>query len=49
MTLLKVHVIIIYDVDIFTKYETLFETVLPITYQFKTKMPRKNRKCVVYL
>ena len=33
-------------------YETLFEkvkTILPTTYQIKTKMPEKNRKCLVYL
>ena len=33
-------------------HETLFEnviTVLPITYQNKTKMPGKNRECQAYL
>ena len=33
-------------------YETLFKnvvTILPITYQFKIKMPEKNRKYLVYL
>ena len=35
----------------FTIYETLLEniiTILPRTYQNKTKMPGKNRKCLVY-
>ena len=39
-------------VDIFTIYETLFENLIlvsPITYQNKTKIPGKNRKCIVYL
>ena len=38
---------------IFLPYnETLFENIikiLPRTYQNKTKMPGKNRKCLVYL
>lgn len=37
---------------IFTTYETLFEnvtTILPTTYQSKTKIPGEKRKCLVYL
>ena len=48
--IVKVRVIIIQKVDIFAMYETLFEnviTILPITYQNKTKMPGKNRNCLV--
>ena len=26
-----------------------FKTMLPLTYQIKTKMPGKNLKCLVYL
>ena len=40
------------NVYIFTKYETVFEnvkTILPVTYQNKTKMPQKIRNCLVYL
>ena len=48
----KICVIIIENINIFTIYERLFEnvmTILSITYQDKTKMPGKNRKCLVYL
>ena len=47
--LVKIRVVIIYNVNIFTIYET-FENVikiLPITYQNKTKMPGKNRNCLI--
>ena len=50
--MVKIRVIIIWSDNIFTKYETLFEngiTILPITHQNKTKMPGKNRMCLVYL
>ena len=49
--MVKICVIIIWSVNIFTKYET-FEngtTILPITHQNKTKMPGKNWMCLVYL
>ena len=39
------------DIDIFTIPETLFEnviTILPITYQKKTKMSNINKKYQVY-
>ena len=48
----KIRVLIIWNVNIFTIYENLFEnviTVLPITYQNKTKMPGTNRTCLNYL
>ena len=44
--MVKIFVIIISNVSIFTIYETLFEnvkTILPITHQNKTKMPEKSR------
>ena len=50
--MVKIRVIIILNINIFTKYETLFKniiTILPITYQNKIKMPGKSRKCLVYL
>ena len=50
--MIKISVIIIQNVNIFHIYETLYEnviTILPITYQNKTKMPRKNWKYMVYL
>ena len=46
----KIRVMIILNVDIFVIYEILLEnviTILPITYQNKSKLPRKNRKCLV--
>ena len=49
--MVKIRVIIIWSVNIFTKYET-FEngiTILPITHQNKTKMRGKNWMCLVYL
>ena len=45
----KIRVMIILNVDIFVIYEILLEnviTILPITYQNKSKMPGKNRKCL---
>ena len=48
----KICVIVIENVNIFTIYERLFEnvmTILSITYEDKTKMPGKDRKCLVYL
>ena len=50
--MVKICVIIITNVNVFTKCETLIENViriLPITYQIKTKIPGKNRKYFVYL
>ena len=50
--MVKIRVIIIENVNIFTIYETLFEnatTILPIKYQNKTKLLVKNRKYLVYL
>ena len=50
--LIKIRVIIMENVYIFTKYETVFEnviTILPVIYQNKTKMPQKNRNCLAYL
>ena len=47
----KICVIVMKNVDILTIHET-FEnviTILPITYQSKTKISRKIRKCLVYL
>ena len=47
----KICVIVIKNVDILTIHET-FEnviTILPITYQNKTKISGKIRKCLVYL
>ena len=44
--------IVIQYFDIFTVYKTLFQNVkkiLPIIFQNKTKMPGKNRQCLVYL
>ena len=43
----KIRVIIVLNVHTFTIYETLFKniiTILPTTYQNKTKIPGKNRK-----
>ena len=50
--MVKIPAIIIENVNIFTIYETLFKnviTILPTTYQNKTKMPGKKRKCLVFL
>ena len=58
--MIKIHVIIIQSFNIFNIYqefnpcicETLFGnviTILPIIYQNKTKIPGKNKKCLVYL
>ena len=45
--MVKIHVIIIQNVNIFTIYETQFQSVINISlmiYQNKIKMPGKNRK-----
>ena len=50
--MVKVHVIIIQKVIIFTIYETLFgnfKTILPVTYQNETSMHGKRKTCLVYL
>ena len=50
--MVKIRVITIENVTFFTIHETLFKnviTILPISYQNKTKMPGQNRKCLVYL
>ena len=50
--MVKIRIIIIQNVNIFTIYETLFEnvmTILLVTYLNKTKIPGQNRKWVIYL
>ena len=47
--MVKIRVIIIQNVNVFAIYGTVFQGVLkilPITYQNKTKMPGKNKKCL---
>ena len=50
--IVKIRVIIIQNVNIFTIYQTLFQNVisiLPIIYQNKTKMYEQNKNCrVIY-
>ena len=49
--MVKIRVKITCNVNIFIIYETLYKNItaiLPIAYENKTKMPWKNRKCLVY-
>ena len=49
--MVKIRVIIIQNINIFTIYGNLLEniiTILSITYQNKTRMPQKNTKYLVY-
>ena len=49
--MVNIRVIIIWNVNIFTIYETLFQNVInvsPIIYQNKTKIPGEICKCLVY-
>ena len=48
--MVQILVVIIENVNIFDVYEILFRKVikiLPTIYQNKTKMPGKNRKCLI--
>ena len=50
--MVRIRIILMKNVNIFIIYETSFEnliTILLITYQNKTKMPGKNRTCLVNL
>ena len=50
--MMKIRVVIIQNLNVFTIYETLLQNVInisPIIYRNKSKMPWRNRKSLGYL